>query len=67
MFNVLAVYRGSAPRQLELIASSSDQELVADVAWQLLQREQPAGDKVLDSIHEGRREALAVIAKGASR
>jgi hypothetical protein len=62
MASFVALYRGSTVADAELVAASSDPELVGEVAARLLEerRHHPA-DPVLAAKDEGRRRALRLV------
>ncbi len=63
MTTFLVLYRGSSVATAELVAASSDPELVGDFAARLLgqQLDRLADDPILAAKHDGRRRALHLI------
>lgn len=66
MTTFIALYRGSTVATAELVTASSDPDLVAYVARQLLRgRREPAGDRALDEKRNGVRRALRIVRREA--
>lgn len=67
MLNCLALYRGERLSDLNLVAISSDQTIIADFAERILadSSEQP-GDPVVAARQNGIRNALRIVAGEAS-
>ena len=63
MVNVVALYRGARPNDLELIALTSEPTIVRDLARRILKDRQVNTDPVLERLGEGRRQALEVLAQ----
>lgn len=64
----VAYYRGATVATARLIAMSSDQALVADVASRMLaERDRPESDPVLAGLERGRRAALRLIEREARK
>ena len=63
MFTCLALYRGSRLSDLELVALSTDQQLVGEVAKRLLARDSGSTDRAISMRQKGIRGALRLIAR----
>lgn len=61
MASFLALYRGPSLKSAEIIAVSSDPEVVKQFADELLDRSADSGDPVVDATRRGRRHALRLI------
>ena len=68
MATFLALYRGNSIGSADLLAVSTDRDLIAQVATQLLaDRDGPPGDEALDALHAGRRRALELVRNEAGK
>lgn len=64
MVSFLALYRGESLQSAELVAVSTNRELVAHVAEELLTgraAQRKPDDPALDSIREGKNQALRLV------
>jgi hypothetical protein len=62
MVNVIALYRGTRPHDLELVALTTDPATVEDLARRILKDQSPQTDPVLGRLDAGRRQALEALA-----
>jgi hypothetical protein len=67
MTSFIALYRGPSVDDARLIAVSSAPDLVAFLADQLLVRDEPSGDPVVEKLRRGRRSALKAVKTEAER
>ncbi len=61
MTSLVAIYRGGSSDELELVAATTDPNVIADVSARMLREEEFQRDPVLRPIAAGRREALRLI------
>ena len=65
MMSFLAIYRGPSVDRARLVGVTSDPDLVAFVAEQMVTGSQsPPGERVLGELERGRQRALEMIGRG---
>jgi hypothetical protein len=61
MHTIVALYRGAMLGEVKIVAASSDPDLVAYVAGEMLRERPSEADTVISAIDSGRRRALQLI------
>lgn len=68
MVTFIAVYRGAKVGEAQLVAVSTNHELVADVSARLLRETHTRDpDPVIEKLEKGRRSALRLVRRQASK